>query len=203
MQGRTEREIVLRHTNQWFMQSEWNVERFAHELLAPALIAEGLIEVALEESDGAAYLKERKAWATRLGRIFNGTSSFPLEWKWTWIGCLPARIADDVRRECIELVGGLDIRVPRIAYPARPSSVPSDLAKVLQEFGTFVAAATPAHDGSYSLRDDPEAVDLMLREGLDAVLSMISELASVAVGTGRALPDLARLERFAKAVAHG
>lgn len=120
MQGRTEREIVLRHTNQWFMQSEWNVERFAHELLAPALIAEGLIEVALEESDGAAYLKERKAWATRLGRIFNGTSSFPLEWKWTWIGCLPARIADDVRRECIELVGGLDIRVPRIAYPARP-----------------------------------------------------------------------------------
>lgn len=124
MQGRTEREIVLRHTNQWFTQSEWNVERFAHELLAPALVAAGLIEKALEETDGDAYLKERKAWATRLGRIFNGTSPFPLEWKWTWIGCLPARIADDVRRECIELVGGLDIRVPRISPRSPALSLP-------------------------------------------------------------------------------
>jgi len=202
MQGRTEREIVLRHTNQWFTQSEWNVERFAHELLAPALVVDGLIEGALEESDGAAYLKERKAWATRLGRIFNGTSPFPLEWKWTWIGCLPSRVADDVRRECIELVGGLDIRVPRIQHP-RSGPVPADLASVLQEFGTFVAAATPAHDGNYSLRDDPQAVDLMLREGLDAVMSMVSELMSVAMGTGRSLPDLERLVRVAKAVAHG
>lgn len=202
MQGKTEREIVLRHTNQWFTQSEWNVERFAHELLAPALVAAGLIEEALEETDGAAYLKERKAWATRLGRIFNGTSSFPLEWKWTWIGCLPARIADDVRRECVELVGGLDIRVPRISPPLA-GPVPADLAGVLQEFGAFVAAATPAHDGNYSLRDDPQAVDLMLREGLDAVLRMVSELMSVAMGTGRSLPDLDRLVRLAKAVAHG
>ncbi|MDV6696902.1 hypothetical protein FA541_27905 [Pseudomonas aeruginosa] len=202
MQGKTEREIVLRHTNQWFTQSEWNVERFAHELLAPALVAAGLIEEALEETDGDAYLKERKAWATRLGRIFNGTSSFPLEWKWTWIGCLPARIADDVRRECVELVGGLDIRVPRISPPLA-GPVPADLAGVLQEFGAFVAAATPAHDGSYSLRDDPQAVDLMLREGLDAVLRMVSELMSVAMGTGRSLPDLDRLVRLAKAVAHG
>ncbi len=202
MQGRTEREIVLRHTNQWFTQSEWNVERFAHELLAPALVAAGLIEKALEETDGDAYLKERKAWATRLGRIFNGTSPFPLEWKWTWIGCLPARIADDVRRECIELVGGLDIRVPRISPPLA-GPVPADLAGVLQEFGAFVAAATPAHDGNYSLRDDPQAVDLMLREGLDAVLRMVSELMSVAIGTGRSLPDLDRLVRLAKAVANG
>lgn len=202
MQGRTEREIVLRHTNQWFTQSEWNVERFAHELLAPALVAAGLIEKALEETDGDAYLKERKAWATRLGRIFNGTSPFPLEWKWTWIGCLPARVADDVRRECVELVGGLDIRVPRITPPLA-GPVPADLAGVLQEFGAFVAAATPAHDGNCSLRDDPQAVDLMLREGLDAVLRMISELMSVAMGTGRSLPDLERLVRLAKAVAHG
>ncbi|HEJ5739546.1 TPA: hypothetical protein SL768_006098 [Pseudomonas aeruginosa] len=193
---------MLRHTNQWFTQSEWNVERFAHELLAPALVAAGLIEKALEETDGDAYLKERKAWATRLGRIFNGTSPFPLEWKWTWIGCLPARVADDVRRECVELVGGLDIRVPRITPPLA-GPVPADLAGVLQEFGAFVAAATPAHDGNCSLRDDPQAVDLMLREGLDAVLRMISELMSVAMGTGRSLPDLERLVRLAKAVAHG
>lgn len=43
----------------------------------------------------------------------------------------------------------------------------------------------------------------MLREGLDAVLRMVSELMSVAMGTGRSLPDLDRLVRLAKAVAHG
>jgi len=202
MSRTTEREIVLRSTHQWFATSEWNVERFAHDLLAPALVAEGLIEKALEESDGAAYLKERKAWATRVGRIFNGTSPLPLEWKWIWIGCLPERIAADVRRECIELVGGLDIRVPRISHK-QTGPVPSDLAGVLQDFGVFVAAATPAHDGCYSLRDDPEAVDLMLREGLDAVMRMISELVAAAVGTGRTLPDLEGLIRSAKAAAHG
>lgn len=202
MQGQTEREIVLRHTNQWFTQSEWNVERFAHELLAPALVAAGLIEGALEESNGDAYLKERKAWATRLGRIFNGTSPLPLEWKWVWINCLPTVLADDVRRECVELVGGLDIRAPRINH-ACTGPVPADLAGVLKEFGTFVAAATPAADGSYSLRDDPQAVDLMLREGLDVVMRMVSELLSVAAGTGRSLPDIERLVRLAKAVTHG
>ncbi len=202
MQRETEREIVLRHTNQWFVQSEWNVERFAHELLAPALVADQLIEKALEETDGAAYLRERKAWATRLGRIFNGTSPFPLEWKWTWIRCLPESIAKDVQGECLDLIGVPDIRLPRIS-PRSRGPVPSDLANVLREFGTFVASATPAHDGDYSLRDDPEAVDLMLREGQDAIEAMISELLAVAAGTGRAFPALRELLRPGKGVAHG
>lgn len=192
MATRTERDIVLHHTNHWFTHSAWSVERFAQELLAPALAAAKVIETDLEVTDADAYMKQRKAWATRISRIFNGTSPFPLEWKWVWVSVLPAEYAAQVRRDCLELIGALDIHLPKTT-PNRPSATPSNLARVIGEFGAFVQAANPAHDGSYCPKDDPQEVDLMLQEGIDVVSAMMSELLALSAGTGRSVPMLQQL----------
>lgn len=189
---RTERDIVLHYTNQWFTHSEWSIERFAHELLAPALVGAKMLERELEQTDGETWAKERKAWAIRVGRIFNGTSPFPLEWKMVWIGVLPSEYAAQVRRDCLELFGVLDINLPRTA-PTAPSATPSNLARVFKEFSEFVASATPAHDGCYSTRDNPAEVDVMLQEGFDVIGAVMTELLALAAGTGHSVPMLQML----------
>lgn len=192
MATRTERDIVLQYTNHWFAHSEWSIERFAYELLAPALVAAKLVEDDLEQTDGEAWTRQRKAWATRVGRIFNGTSPFPLEWKWVWVNVLPAEYAAQIRRDCLELIGVLDIRAP-IVGPGNISPTQANLGEVIHEFGSFVQAATPAHDGRYCLEDDPKAVDHMLREGADVVSALVTELLAVSAGTGRSVPLLSFL----------
>lgn len=192
MATRTERDIVLHHTNHWFTHSEWSVERFAHDLLAPALVEAKMLERELEQTDGDTWAKERKAWAVRVGRIFNGTSPFPLEWKMVWLGVLPPEYAAQVRRDCLQLFGVLDINLPR-SSPGSPSATPSNLARVFKEFSEFVAAATPAHDGRYCMNDDPGAVDVMLQEGFDVIGAVMTELLALAAGTGRSVPMLQML----------
>lgn len=192
MAARTEREIVLDQTNLWFRNSEWSVEKFASEMLAPALAAADLVEPLPLAGSGEEYLRNRKAWGQRLNRIFNGTSPFPLEWKAVWLQCLPAPYGVDARRECLALYGVLDLRVPLLA-PAPVPSVPSHLGEITVEFGQFLASSRPAHNGRYDRNDDPVEVDTMLREGTDVVLALISELTAIAAGTGRHVPDLLHL----------
>lgn len=192
MATRTERDIVLHYTNHWFTHSEWSVERFAHALLAPALVEAKMLERELEQTDGDAWARERKAWAVRVGRIFNGTSPFPLEWKMVWLGVLPSEYVAQIRRDCLQLFGVLDINLPR-SSPGKPSATPSNLARVFKEFSEFVAAATPAHDGRYCTNDDPGDVDVMLQEGFDVIGAVMTELLALAAGTGRSVPMLQML----------
>lgn len=189
MAARTEREIVLGHTNQWFRHSEWSVEKFGLELLAPALAAADLVDPLAEPETGAEYMRSRKAWGQRLNRIFNGTAPFPLEWKGVWLKCLPEATARDALRDCLALFEVPDLRLPSFS-PAPLPSVPSHFGELMQEIGQFVAASTPAHNGRYDRNDDPVAVERMLKEGTEAVLAMISELMAIAAGTGRSLPAL-------------
>lgn len=189
MAARTEREIILAHTNHWFRHSEWSVEKFGLELLAPALAAADLVEQLAEPETGAEYMRSRKAWGQRLNRVFNGTAPFPLEWKGVWLQCLPEEYAREALRDCLALFDVPNLRVPAFS-PAPVPSVPSRFGELMQEFGQFVAASTPAHNGRYDRNDDPVEVERMLKEGTDAVLAMISELMAIAAGTGRSLPAL-------------
>lgn len=192
MAARTEREIVLDQTNLWFRNSEWSVEKFASEKLAPALAAADLVEPLDLPETGEDYLRGRKAWGQRLNRVFNGTAPFPLEWLRVWLDCLPETYRLEARRECLALYEVLDLRVPQIT-PALVPSVPANLGAITTEFGQFIAASRPAHNGRYDRNDDPAEVEQMLKEGAEVVMTMVSELMAIAAGTGRHLPDLLRL----------
>jgi len=201
MAARTEREIVLEATNLWFRHSEWSVEKFAHERLAPALAAADLVEPLAEPADGEEYLRSRKAWGQRLNRIFNGTAPFPLEWKQVWLDCLPPDDAKRAQQECLALIGVPNLRLPNLS-PSPAAAVPARIGEVMEEVGQFIAAAKPSHNGRYDRNDDPAEVDRMLKEGVDAVFALINELTSVAAGTGRPLPALQLLLDQGKAVAN-
>lgn len=201
MAARTEREIVLEATNLWFRHSEWSVEKFAHERLAPALAAADLVEPLAEPTDGEEYLRSRKAWGQRLNRIFNGTAPFPLEWKQVWLDCLPPDEAKRAQQECLALIGVPNLRLPTLS-PSPAAAVPARIGEVMEEVGQFIAAAKPSHNGRYDRNDDPAEVDRMLKEGVDAVFALINELTSVAAGTGRPLPALQLLLDQGKAVAN-
>ena len=185
---RTERDVILEHTQDWFTHSPWSLERFGSELLAPALAAAGLIEK-VEPGSADELERHRKAWGIRISRVFHATQPFPLEWKWVWISCLPAQYQAAVRRDLMLLAGSLAVRLPRLADGPQGGAQAS-LAIVLQEFGEFVqAAATPAQNGRYSEDDCPAAVDAMMREGVDVLSAILSELKAASRGTGRQLPS--------------
>ena len=79
MTTRTERDVLVDQTSRWFSHSDWSLERFASDRLAPALADARLIEPLETPEDVETYQKVRKAWATRVSRIFHETQPFPLE----------------------------------------------------------------------------------------------------------------------------
>ncbi|HCE6978424.1 TPA: hypothetical protein NHP34_006073 [Pseudomonas aeruginosa] len=187
---RTERDIVVDQTSRWFTNSEWSLERFASDRLAPALSAAGLVELSGDPDDVNDYLRARKAWGIRVSRIFHGTQPFPLEWKWVWLSCLPEEYQRAARHELLALAGCLDVRLPEFVGGVALDATQARLGEVTKELGEFLASATPAHDGSYHRGDDPAAVDRMLLEGAEAIAALVNEMIAVSTGTGRPLPLL-------------
>lgn len=187
---RTERDIVIVHTRNWFTNSDWSLERFGSERLEPALAAAGLIEDPVAPTDVEGYVRHRKAWGMRVARIFHGTQPFPLEWKWVWLSCLPQSYQRLARRDLLAMAGCFDVRLPEFVSGISLSATQAALGEVTKELGEFLASATPAHNGRYDASDCPEAVDKMLREGADAIAALMNEMIAVSTGTGRPLPLL-------------
>ncbi|MEC8917794.1 MAG: hypothetical protein VX796_09265 [Pseudomonadota bacterium] len=184
--SKTETTVLVAVTLEWFSSSNWSIDRFAEELLAPRLIEAGLLPP-FPAATGDEYMRARRTFGKRVGRIFNGDQPFPLEWKWPWLCSLPESHYQLARAELLAMAGVFDIRLPMPSL-SRPHAMTANLADCLREFGEFVAASSPAADGSYHGKDDPAAVDAMMREGLEAMERIANELVAVQLGTGRALP---------------
>lgn len=191
MPGRNETEIVLHHTAVWFQNSEWSMERFAHDLLAPALVAAKLLAPLEDPLEGDVYLKQRKAWGQRIARIFHGQQPFPLEWKWAWVSQVPRPYQQEMLDDLLAMAGCLNVPIPELRTIAGVKATAARMGTVLGEFGEFVtAAALPSGDGHYSRQDCPNAVTEMLDKGIDAVQALLAELQALAAGTGVQLPAL-------------
>lgn len=187
---RTERDVLIDQTSRWFTHSDWSIDRFAFERLAPALSAAGLVDEPIGEQNVAEYQRYRRAWAMRVGRIFNETQPFPLEWKWVWLSCLPDEYQARARQELLAMAGCFDVRLPQFVVGVEVSATPARLGVVMKEVADFVSAAEPAHDGKYDKNEDPAKVDKMLAEGMDLLAALANELYSVSAGTGRPAPLL-------------
>lgn len=189
MARRNERDVVLHFTREWFQHSNWSMERFASDALAPALVAAGLIEPLDQLEDAPAYLKARKAWGQRIARMFNGDGSIPLEWKWVWINEVPEPYRSSIHNELQALAGCLNVPLPEIRVVAGVKAAKARMGEVLQEFGEYVtASAGPAADGHYSREDDTDAVKEALTKGTEAVQAILAELQALAAGSGLPLP---------------
>jgi hypothetical protein len=188
MQHSTETEILLKHTAQWFQNSEMSMERFAHERLAPALSAAELIDAKPAIVDGESYEKFRKAWRQRVDRLFNGAQPFPLEWKWHWINSVDEPFRTEIKNDLQILAGNLPVARPDLRAINGVESTGARIAQVMIECGEFFqAAAKPAEDGRYC-RDDRESAAEMIEKGFEAAGAILSELVALAAGAGVTLP---------------
>jgi hypothetical protein len=192
MANRTEKEVLLYQTAEWFKNSPWSVEAFAHDALAPALAAAGLIEPLGVPDDGAEYLRDRKAWGQQISRIFHGTKPFPLEWKWVWINKVAEPYRTRILTECQALAGCMNVKLPEIRTVDGVLSARARIGAVMIEVGEFfTAAAEPSGDGQYDREDCQVAAKEMLTKGVEAIQAILAELHAVAAGTGVDLPALA------------
>lgn len=190
---RTEDQAIIAATRDWFENSRESIESFSTTLLIPALEDAGMAEVDHDsvESSAAAYTRWRRAASMKVGRIIRGTQPFPLSWKWVWIGCLPQEYQLELRRELMAMAGSLYVPIPSfVAASDQPSRAKAQLHRLSQEFGELLQYAQPAHNGRYDLNDDPHAVDRMMKEAIDLVEVVLSEVAAVSRGTGRPLPRM-------------
>lgn len=190
---RTEDQAIIAATRDWFENSRESIESFSTTLLIPALEDAGMAEVDHDsvESSAAAYTRWRRASSMKVGRIIRGTQPFPLSWKWVWIGCLPQEYQLELRRELMAMAGSLYVPIPSfVAASDQPSRAKAQLHRLSQEFGELLQYAQPAHNGRYDLNDDPRAVDRMMKEAIDLVEVVLSEVAAVSRGTGRPLPRM-------------
>lgn len=188
MQSKNEKEVILGHTAHWFQNSEWSMERFAHELLAPALQAEGYVEGLIDSDDGDAHLRARKAWRQRVDRIFNGSQPFPLEWKWAWVNSIAEPFRSELLKDLQLMAGMIPVVRPELRAVKGIVSAPARIAEVMIECAEFFQAAAPAaQDGQYDQGDRTGAAE-MVEKGWDAVGSIVGELKALSAGTGYELP---------------
>lgn len=181
---KTETEVVLGHTAQWFQNSEMSMERFAHDRLAPALVAAGLIEEIPAPQDADAFTKGRKAWRQRVDRLFNGSQPFPLEWKWVWINSVDEPFRTEIKNGLQIMTGMLPVARPELRAVKGVESTRARIAQVMIECGEFFqAAAEPAQDGRYC-REDREAAADMIKKGFEAAGAILGELTALAAGAG-------------------
>lgn len=181
---KTETEVVLGHTAQWFQNSEMSMERFAHDRLAPALVAAGLIEEIPAPQDAEAFTKGRKAWRQRVDRLFNGSQPFPLEWKWVWINSVDEPFRTEIKNGLQIMTGMLPVARPELRAVKGVESTRARIAQVMIECGEFFqAAAEPAQDGRYC-REDREAAADMIKKGFEAAGAILGELTALAAGAG-------------------
>lgn len=193
MKTRTEDRLIIDITRRWFENSRESIESFSTTHLIPALEDAGMAEVDHDavESSAAAYTRWRRAASMKVGRIIRCTQPFPLSWKWIWIGCLPQDYQLELRRELMAMAGSLYVPIPSFVDASdQPSRADAQLHRLSQEFGELLQYAQPAHNGRYDLNDDPRAVDRMMKEAIDLVEVVLSEVAAVSRGTGRPLPRM-------------
>jgi len=188
MAAKSEKDIILAHTAQWFQNSEWSMERFAHDLLAPVLEADGHVEGLVGPQDGESFIKARKAWRQRVDRIFNGALPFPLEWKWSWINAMAEPFRSEALKDLQLFAGMIPVVRPDLRHVNGVHSSKARIAEVMIEVAEFFQASAPAaEDGRYDRDDHAHAAD-MVEKGLEAVGAIISEIKAVAAGCGFDLP---------------
>ena len=189
---RTECDVIIKATLDWFANSRESIESFSTIHLVPALERLNMMELNREEVERNTdnYLRWRRSVSMKVGRIIRGDQPFPLAWKWAWISLLPEQYQVEVRRELMAMAGSLYVPIPRFSVADDQPRAKSQLHRLSQEFGELLQFAQPAHNGHYDINDNPAQVDRMMKEAVDLVEVVLSEVAAVSRGTGRPLPRM-------------
>jgi len=182
----TEDQIIIQHTEAWFKKTGWNENQFAEQRIIPALEQEKPEPERFDEK--TASVPEYKKWITsrkqKVARALNGSTTFPLHWKWIWLSCMDEPYRSACKADLLALSGAMDIPIPVYAPKASGGPVRANIADFMRETADVLEAASPAHDGVYCRNDDIQAANNLCDQLLDVMNVCSRELAAIESGTG-------------------
>lgn len=179
----TEDKIIIGYTNRWLQDTTWSIERFATELLVPALV-----QLELSNQKDITTADELHRWkaakGVQVGRVIRGSMNFPMAWKWPWVNALPEPYRAECRKDLLALAGVLDVPVPDLSASKVGYGTKANLADLMREFADVVSNSAPAQDGVYDREDDQAAAERYVDEMIDVMEVIQRELVAVRKGTG-------------------
>lgn len=173
----TEDKIILDVTREYLQNETETAATFAVNKLFPELDRAG-IQLAKSANTAEDVYKNLANAKVLIGRVFNGTKHFPLNWKWSWVSCLPS----PYQERCIHELNSLTMTtVPSV----KGEPVMADLGLLSKEFGEAVLAVTPLMaDGIYDHNDDPKDVKKALNELYDLRDATQAQIDTIESATG-------------------
>ena len=176
----TEKEIIITATQKWFDSSNMVSSKFS-ELLYTELSAAGLVP--LEPSEVDDYEKWVSSSARRVSRIMDGSSAFPLEWKYYWLSCFPEDLKISALTQIMSNTGYLLVPLPTNSALNIVDSR-AKLDEISKQFAGVIGNSKPAMDGFYDNRDSKEELQLMQDNLAQLLASVLREMTLIENNTG-------------------
>ena len=155
---------------------------FTFDYLIPALTTAGVFHDAEQAGSAEAYQRWRQRVFKRVSRIISGDQPMPADWFIPWLSVLPPQLRDRCTNSTAAALGLLPIKIP--AYDELSRGAKASIDTISREFADVISASRPAMDGSYSLDDGPDALQLLQDELQELEFRVRAEIVAIAASTG-------------------
>lgn len=155
---------------------------FTFDYLIPALTAAGVFHDKEQASSAEDYQRWRQRVFKRVSRIISGDQPMPADWVIPWLSVLPPQLRERCTNSTAAALGLLPIKIP--AYDEFLRGAEANIDILSREFADVLSASRPAMDGSYSLDDGKEALQLLQNELQELEFRVRAEIVAIAASTG-------------------
>lgn len=155
---------------------------FAFDHLIPALTAAGVFHDEERADDPDEFQRWRQRVYKKVSRILSGDQALPADWFIPWMSLLPPQLRDRCQNSAAAALGIYPIKMPAIDTAQRGAKAGIDTLS--REFADVISASRPAMDGSYSIDDDREELQLLQDELWDLHNRVLAEIVAIAASTG-------------------
>lgn len=155
---------------------------FTFDYLIPALTAAGVFHDQERAGNADEYQRWRQRVFKRVSRIISGDQPMPTDWFIPWLSVLPIQLRERCTNSTAAALGLLPIKIP--AYDELSRGAKASIDTISREFADVISASRPAMDGSYSLNDGPEALQILQDELWELGFRVQAEIVAIAVSTG-------------------
>ncbi|TIT91615.1 MAG: hypothetical protein E5W55_19830 [Mesorhizobium sp.] len=155
---------------------------FTFEYLIPALTTAGVFHDEEQASSADDYQRWRQRVFKRVSRIISGDQPMPADWFIPWLSVLPSQLRERCTNSTAAALGLLPIKIP--AYDELSRGARAQIDTISREFADVISASRPAMDGSYTLDDGKEALQLLQNELQELEFKVRAEIVAIAASTG-------------------
>lgn len=172
--------VLLKATNSQL--KNMSCSTFTFDYLIPALTTAGVFHDQEQASNADDYQRWRQRVFKRVSRIISGDQPVPLNWFIPWLSVLPNQLRECCTNSTAAALGLIPIKIP--AYDEFSRGTKANIDMLSREFADVISASRPAMDGSYSLDDGKDALQLLQDELWELGFRVQAEIVAIAVSTG-------------------